>query len=232
MKLTTLLLNSWSNHQIENIDGRLMLKLDNTGTSSIFLGLIGWNEKYTIRLFLNNKEIKDVEIYDSTLTEITFDTPQKGTIYIDSVDFLKEELLGLDVSGETIIDINSCEFSSFITDYNFTQTGITKLELNNINRNPESIITLTLLDCKYFTDIYNVDMLSPNAQTINLYGTAIDIEHKYEVLLAFFEQSQIDYSRLSIKVSQSFIDNITPELDELLNNRNIYLDSYTDITEK
>lgn len=231
MKLT-LLLNSWSNHHIENIDGRLMLKLDDTGTSSIFLGLIGLEEKYTIRLFLNNKEIKDVEIYDSTLTEITFDTPQKGTIYMEAVDFLKDELLGIDLSGETIIDINSCEFSSGITDYNFTATGITKLELNNINRNPESIITLTLLDCKYFTDIYNVDMLSPNAQTINLYGTAIDIEHKYEVLLAFFEKSQIDYSRLAIKVSQSFIDNITPELDELLNNRNIYLDSYTDITEK
>ncbi|MGN0187407.1 MAG: hypothetical protein ACI392_06650 [Paludibacteraceae bacterium] len=232
MKLTTLLLNSLSNHISETINGRLMLKLDDTGTSSIFLGFIGFEEKYTILLFLNNKEVKEVEIYDSTLTEITFDTPQRGNIYIDLISSDKNSLLGLDVSGETIIDISSCEFSSSITDYNFTATGLTKLELDNVNYVPESIITLTLLDCRYFTNIYNVDFLSPEAQTINLYGTAIDIEHKYEVLFSLFEGSPTYFSQLIIKVSQSFIDNITHELNELLNNLNIYLESYTDITEK
>lgn len=232
MKLTTLLLNSWSNHISENIDGRLMLTLNNTGTSSIFLGLIGFNEKYLLRLWLNNREIKEVEIYDSTLTEITFDTPQKGTIYIEAVDFDKDSLLGLDVSGETIIDINSCKFSNSITDYNFTATGISKLDLGNLNANPESIITLTLLDCYSFTDISNPYYLSPEAQNINLYGTAIDIEHKYDSLYAFFAEQENSFAQLTIKVSQSFIDNITPELNELLNNLNIYLESYTDITEK
>lgn len=232
MKLTTLLLNSWSNHISEHIDGRLMLKLNNTGTRSIFLGLIGLNEKYLLRLWLNHREIKEVEIYDSTLTEITFDTPQKGTIYIEAVDFIKDELLGLDVSGETIIDINSCEFSNSITDYNFTSTGISKLDLGNVRANYESIITLTLLDCHSFTDISNPYYLSPEAQNINLYGTAIDIEHKYDALYSFFAEQGNSFSGLTIKLSQSFIDNIPAELDELLNNLSIYLDSYTDIIEK